>query len=92
MTHPKLLRTLVLSCMALGGCGYTPQQLGITGPGTSQTTVISHASEADQDALLPMPGLHTGTSDDPEAAVPPNFGAPSTLPSFGNNGRFYGYN
>ena len=83
MTLPCL--TILLAALALGlsGCGYTPEQLGVTGPGTGQVAVPSHASETDQDATLSMPGL------------PSDFGAryaPAIVPSYGPNGRFYGYN
>ena len=84
MTRLVLL-AIVLFTGVLGGCGYTPQQLGITGPGTSQTTIVSHASEADDDAVIPMPGLPTGyvgRDDNPRTFAP----------SYGQNGRFYNYN
>ncbi len=69
--------------LMLGGCGYTPQQLGITGPGTNHTPVASHASEEEQDATIPAPGL------------PADFGAryaPALTPGGGQQNRFYGYN
>ncbi len=84
MTRLALLAIVPLTCV-LGGCGYTPQRLGITGPGTSQTTVASHTSEADDDAVIPTPGLPTGYRGRED-------GARSTAPSYGQNGRFYNYN
>lgn len=80
MIRPGLL---ILFAAWLGGCGYTPRQLGITGPGTAHTELPSRASEVETDAIIPAPGL------------PADFGAryaPSMVPTYGQNGRYYGYN
>ncbi len=74
---------LIVTAAGLGGCGYTPQQLGITGPGTAHTDLPSHASETETDAIIPDPGLPAGFGDRY---------APSMVPTYGQNGRFYGYN
>ena len=83
MIRPRLL--LVLACLGsgLGGCGYTPKQLGITGPGTGQTPVASHASETDMDAVIAEPGLPVGFGD-PYAT--------SNSPGEDQPRRFFGYN
>lgn len=75
---------VALGCLAaLGGCGYTPKQLGITGPGSQQISLPSQASEESQDALIPEPGLSSGM---------PDRYAPTMVPTYGSNGRYYGYN
>lgn len=80
MIRPGLL---IVLAACLGGCGYTPEQLGITGPGTAHTALPSHASEAETDAIIAQPGLPTGSG---------GRYVPSMTPSYGQNGRFYGYN
>lgn len=79
---------IALGCLAgVCGCGYTPKQLGITGPKTQQISLPSHASEATDDALIPDPGQ-------PPAFASPY--APSMLPTvtptYGQSSRYYGYN
>jgi hypothetical protein len=85
MVRPGLLIApgLLVAAACLGGCGYTPEQLGITGPGTAHTALPSHASEAEKDSIIANPGLPAGFGD--------RYG-PSMTPSYGQNGRFYGYN
>jgi len=78
---PSLLIVVAATC--LGGCGYTPQQLGITGPGTAHVELPSHASEVEKDSIIPDPGLAAGFGDRY---------APSMTPTYGQNGRYYGYN
>ena len=85
---PRPLLLLALLPLGLSGCGYTPQQLGITGPGTGRANVTSHASEADEDARPVMPGLPVGSSGVDTSGVPLNFGAPADLQGFGN-GNLY---
>ena len=80
MIRPGLL---IVLAACLGGCGYTPEQLGITGPGTAHTALPSHASEVEKDAIIPDPGLTPGFG---------NRYAPSMVPSYGQDGRYYGYN
>lgn len=83
MARPGLFVILAALATGLGGCGYTPQQLGITGPGTATTPLPSHASETEEDSIIPAPGLPAG------------FGeryAPAVVPTSGQNGQFYGYN
>ncbi len=82
MLRPRLLFALSGLALAVGGCGYTPKQLGITGPGSGQTPVASHASEADMDSYISDPGLPAGFGD-PYAT----YNSPGEEPR-----RFFGYN
>ncbi len=86
---PSRLSGLLLVLLPLGGCGFTPQELGITGPGTGQSSVLSHASDAaDPDAVNQPPGLPVGFGT--------NYGPSLTPQTGGQTGRdddkFYGYN
>ena len=74
---------IALGCLSVVcGCGYTPKQLGLTGPGTQQISLPSHASEA-TDALIPDPGLSSAFGDQ---------NTPAMAPTYGHNGRYFGYN
>ncbi len=89
MIRARLLLVLAGLGLCLGACGYTPKQLGITGPGTGQTPVASHASEADVDSYIAEPGLPGGFG----AAYAPTIGPGNGVgPGGGEARRFYGYN
>ena len=71
---------LGLTAFALAGCGTSPASFGITGPGTSPGGLAARPST--DDAALPSAG-----------GVVPASGAtfaPSMVPTFGSNGRYYG--
>lgn len=79
---------LALGCLAgLANCGYTPKQLGITGPGTQQISLPSHASEAADDSLITDPGSPTVTGNPYGPAL-----LPTVMPTYGQSSRYYGYN
>ena len=79
---------IVLGCLAgVCGCGYTPKQLGITGPGTQQISLPSHASDASDDSLIPDQGVPPAFSN-PYAPTM----MPSVIPTYGQSSRYYGYN
>ena len=61
------------------GCNATPQALGITGPGGAP---VARPRPTSDDAALPSPG---GIA--PEANT--NY-APSFVPAYGSDGRYYG--
>ena len=83
MNRVRLLLVLASLGPGICACGYTPKQLGITGPGTGQTPVASHASETDLDAIVAEPGLPVGFGD-PYAT--------SNSPGEDQPHRFFGYN
>lgn len=83
MTPLRSLAILTLLA-ALAGCSGSPAALGITGPGGA-------ASSA------PAPGVPLSADDAAVTTpgVPSNFGAdyaPSFGPTYGTDGRYYGYN
>ena len=54
--------TMAVAAGSLGACGYTPAQLGITGPQPRQslTPPAPTAAEANPDATTELPGVRTG--------------------------------
>ncbi len=96
MTRARLLLLLAGLGPGVCACGYTPKQLGITGPGTGQTSVASHASEADTDAVIADPGIPTGFGTPFENSISPSgFSGPfgnSLAPGEDQSRRFFGYN
>jgi hypothetical protein len=68
----------LLAAGGLAGCGMSPASLGVTGPGNAPKSVAKPTSD---DAELPVPG------------IPPQAGetySPSLVPTYGQNGRYYG--
>lgn len=90
--HPRARRSLLapllagaaltLAALTLAACGYSPAELGITGPspGQSLTPPPPTAAELNPDASAVLPGVQTG--NDPYA--------PSVLTQPSANGKFYG--
>ena len=73
---------LAIATLPLGACGYTPQELGITGPspGQSLTPPPPTAAMTHPDATPALPGVRTGD----DAYSPSVMMAPPTP------GKFYG--
>lgn len=63
----------------LAGCNTTPQALGITGPGSAP---VARPRPTSDDAALPSPG---GIAPESNTSY-----APSFVPAYGTNGRYYG--
>ena len=89
--------SLVFGVLALGlpSCAGSPGQLGITGPGPSGPA--TQASTPGAPAADSAAG--SGPAQDDSAIQPPgeptDFGnryAPTVGPSYGSDGRYYGYN
>jgi hypothetical protein len=94
MARARLLALLLplAPALPLGGCGLTPGDLGITGPGTGKAAVASHASDPDTaasaDAVNQPPGLPAGFG----GGFSPSY-APANVPKMDQTeGNFYGYN
>ncbi len=73
---------LTIVSALLSGCSGSPTALGITGP-NGPNVAAPGPPPASDDAAIPPPG------------DPSDFGtrySPSVAPTFGSDGRFYGYN
>jgi hypothetical protein len=84
MTRP-VSRVLLLTALAalLPACSGSPAPFGLTGPNGSQGAALPATPPSGDDAAIPSPGN------------PTDFGvrySPSIEPTFGSDGRFYGYN
>ncbi|MBV9654048.1 MAG: hypothetical protein JOZ42_05750 [Acetobacteraceae bacterium] len=81
--RPAHILAAVLSLLVLSGCAGSPAALGITGPNGAGRGIVPGAPLDGDDAAIPAPGN------------PRDFGldySPSFAPTFGPDGRFYGYN
>ncbi len=94
MTRAIAAAVLMLS---LAGCSGSPARFGITGPtGNAQRATVAPSPDDPPTngapETTPVGGLPADSLIQP--GIPENTGetyAPSTRPTFGRNGRFYGY-
>ena len=84
--------------IGLAGCVASPKSLGITGPGNAglgAQPMAPSASALDPDASKPTENPAQQDTAIPAPGVPSDFGAryaPSVGPSYGTDGKYYGYN
>lgn len=74
---------IIAACAPFAGCSGSPAAFGITGPGGPGASAAPSTPASADDALVAAPG------------TPRNFGtdyAPSVAPTYGPDGRYYGYN
>ncbi len=66
LSRMSLISGLAVAAVALGACGYTPAELGLTGPSPGQSltppapTAAETGAAANPDATPVLPGVRTG--------------------------------